>query len=201
MSTEWWNVFEDLAEKMTQEQRKALEQRSPDNPFPYKGDTYWKLYDSLAKMLAEEIEKAFGSMEYPENDSIVSGGRHVEFEKMAESFRGKHWKEIQQDDLYRWQQELSYFTPRAFRFYLPAFLISALSSTPDARTVDEQLVFFNLTPPESDDTEMRIFLEKVEGFTSYQRTTIAAFVKLYLLSSGLPSSLGDKSTHAFWTVE
>ena len=64
--------------------------------------------------LAKRIKEAFSDAEYPKEDDLTR-------EYYTKPFAGKSREEIGLDNLQR-AEPLSYFSPTAFRYYLPVFL-------------------------------------------------------------------------------
>jgi hypothetical protein len=63
-------------------------------------------------------------------------------------FRGRHWGDVRLVDLARYSATLSFLTPEAYRFYLPAYLLAVIRLSPElleqvprAGDVEESLLF------------------------------------------------------------
>jgi hypothetical protein len=99
--------------------------------------------------LRKQIEAAFGQARYPGDDHLVddnSGYPGAESTDIAAAFRGKHWKDLPLETLRYFSAALSFFTPEAYHFYLPAFLITSALRYDDADILPGA-VLFHLTPP------------------------------------------------------
>ena len=92
--------------------------------------------------LAKRIKKAFSDAEYPINDDLT-----VEY--YTKPFAGKPRDEIGLDNLQR-SEPLSYFSPTAFRYYLPVFL-SAVVLHPYGVDVLASDIITKLTPIDDED--------------------------------------------------
>lgn len=144
--------------------------------------------------LRQKIEEAFSDGNYPADERIVIGERFGDL-KVVTAFKGKHWKEISSDVIFQLRFDLSRFTPEAFRFYLPAYLIESLRGENSGEI--RQLVVWSLDPHEDDKHRHAEFLIKVEGFSAIQKTAIKAFIKYYIDTEPHRLSDDDKIEH-FW---
>src|SRR5579871_2859987 len=81
-------------------------------------------------ILARKIEGAFSDTKYPGDNAIVplyDGVPHCnECAELEAQFKGKVWKAISLETLFRERFSLSLFTAAAFRYYIPAYLRGAL---------------------------------------------------------------------------
>ena len=83
--------------------------------------------------LLQQIRVAWEETPYPGDDNLAgrSSGCPSEYAYVEDYFRGKHWTEITPDGLsrdYPGPEDacLSFMSPRAFLFYLPAFMTMAV---------------------------------------------------------------------------
>ena len=106
------------------------------------------------------IRNAFTDVLPPAEDELCDS---VGGEAFADTqpFRGKRWQELGPDFLERYQYALFWFTPKAFHYYLPAFLLGGLAR-PDAVFV---VTILQLLQPTADDTRAR-FREERWGLLS-----------------------------------
>jgi hypothetical protein len=81
-----------------------------------------------AQILSQRLEEAFGHIPVPEPEETVydSSGDDLEFLEVAELLGGRHWRELDADDLMYQHDALAFLSPEDFRFYLPAFVRFAL---------------------------------------------------------------------------
>lgn len=79
--------------------------------------------------LLQEIEDAFSNTSYPGDDNLVYDNTdlYADVADTKTDFLGRHWKELSIDTINRHRDDLPFFTPEAFHFYLPAFLIASIS--------------------------------------------------------------------------
>src|SRR5262245_36150941 len=78
----------------------------------------------------QRIERAFAEVPRPPDDRIC-GTYGDEARDDTEPFKGRDWRDLEPDLLEFYHYALVWFTPEAFHYYLPAFLIGGLDH-PDA---------------------------------------------------------------------
>jgi hypothetical protein len=95
------------------------------------------------------IEDAFAETEYPGDHALVydTSGYHLECNEIAAAFRGRHWRELSLDTLLYHHAALFFFTPEAYLYYLPAYLLASALLYHEADVIPGTLVF-SLTPPD-----------------------------------------------------
>jgi hypothetical protein len=146
------------------------------------------------KALIAQIEQAFAAVPYPGDDWICPGvtaeARRfgTEEAEIEAAFRGLHWGDVPLEVLNRHQSALSFFSPAACRFYLPAYLLTVLGvprRPPDFVEIGGGItsaVLHSLQPPVEMSWKPRShptvawFLERVNGFTPEQQQAIRAFL-------------------------
>ena len=133
------------------------------------------------KEFAEVVKKAFTGMNYPGDDNIVHKSSLLidDRETTLRSFKGKHWEEITLETLILNRDHLPWFTPKAYRFYLPAFLIAVILHYEEVDVLSDNTLF-SLTPVDSDDPWNSRFIERVTGFDPTQKDVIRRFLELYV---------------------
>jgi hypothetical protein len=130
--------------------------------------------------LIQEIENAFADVTYPGDDKLVKSLEYYDNLKVVIDFKGKHWKEISQESLLKHRFDLSRFTPEAFRFYLPAYLIGSLQGEDRGEIIEH--VIFSFIPPIAEGKEKGEFLNSLKSFDSKQISAIKAFVRAFIES-------------------
>jgi hypothetical protein len=149
--------------------------------------------------LAQEIEHAFATSQYPGDDRLVENPSYWEAPDVVASFKGKNWQEIPVEVLFTHRLSLPLFTPEAFRYYLPAYLIASVLHPNEVDTLTEN-IFSMLTPPETEGSKMERFLKRVQGFTPEQKASIRAFVKLYVDTETSYPDPDRERAMKFWEV-
>lgn len=163
---------------------------------------------SHRKEIISAIERAFEHVEYPGDDNIVRDFVN-DPEDMKEAFIGKSWREISVQVMYNFRLDLLLFTPKAFRYYLPAFLIASLKPTFKPLYFGEitEYVFISLVPldsfvntfpPDALSTLTKDFFERVEGLDEPQKTAIKKFLFFYLKNDPREKELFGTQIEQYW---
>ena len=103
-----------------------------------------------------------------------------EYSYVADYFKGKHWKDITlprlRDD-YPGPHDacLSFMSPEAFRFYLPAYMVITINDYKEADTAGDAAMFA-VTPP-ADRSLVPWWQERISGFNAKQRSAIRSFLE------------------------
>lgn len=101
--------------------------------------------------LRQDIEEAFGAMEYPGDDRI-GAGKDWESAELARVFRGQHWRDWKDKPLEllskAGQDSVAFLSPEGFRFYLPLYLLAALFHYDEAGFLVDSMVYRLLPPGE-----------------------------------------------------
>lgn len=148
-------------------------------------------------MLIDAITKAFNQVPYPGDDLIVydNSGCHLECNEIAKSFKGKHWKHLDCPFIVRHHSALSAFTPEAFHFFLPAYLIISIEHYADADVVPGSLLFaFNASKSET-------FLSRSTRLTPAQKHVIRQFIEFIRDQHGedFPSGAPQDALKSYWS--
>lgn len=113
--------------------------------------------------IVDRISKRFHETAYPGDEHIVydNSGQILECVDIKAAFHGKAWKKIPWQLLVEQNSGLSFFTPEAFCYYLPAYLV-AIVERYDEVDVLPGVVVDHLTLPSAHDT-----LRKIDHFRSH----------------------------------
>ncbi len=129
--------------------------------------------------IIEQIKHAFASVLYPGDDNIVPKTQYDDETQITEAeLLGKRWNELTllvEDFSYGFS--LSFLTPMAYHYYLPAFLISSVELEEDANIVSETI--WSLTPPEESNNN-GVFYSRMVLLTPEQHSAIAVFVGFFI---------------------
>ena len=120
--------------------------------------------------LAHEIFNAFGAEIFPPGETVSI--ETYDDEGANENFRGTHWRDHQFSELENLPSCLTFFTPRAFCFFLPSFLLASLEE-PTSGFASE--VAERLCAPKNDPSRPS-FLAWWSLLTREQRSVIVAFL-------------------------
>jgi hypothetical protein len=95
------------------------------------------------EQVTAQIEAAFAETPYPGDENVAAYARYGR--SIAETLRGKHWSEVELEDLYKHRWEIFLLTPETFRFYLPIFMLAALYHYEEMDSLAHNVIF-SLTP-------------------------------------------------------
>jgi hypothetical protein len=168
-----------------------------------------------AQDLLRQIRLAWEKMPYPGDDNLAgrTSGCPSEYSYIEDYFSGKHWTEITLDGLrrdYPGPEDacLSFMSPRAFRFYLPAFLSMAVqyrdqapdSAVPALCPPRENAELYRLAEeahreagledvsnpfaPEQVRARRKWWNERTAGFGAQQRQAIVSFLEYMFQEHG-----------------
>lgn len=123
---------------------------------------------------------AFADTPYPGDGNIVVDQSVFDPEstEVVSAFAGMRWEDISVEMVRRFKEALPLFTPVAFRFYLPAYMVACVDASYDVDVALDS-VLFNLTPrmPQSE-WQRDFFQARVEGFFRPQVDAIRSFLAL-----------------------
>ena len=113
--------------------------------------------------IIQNIKKAFRWTPYPGNENIVCS--YIDEGYFTyKSFRKKHWRKVDLEMVFKQRESLIFMTPSAIRFYIPAFMIAALTDT-EGIDVGLNIIFFVLRDMKKD---FQIFSKREkEGIKAY----------------------------------
>jgi hypothetical protein len=118
------------------------------------------------KQLIDRIEKAWKDVPYPGDDQIFTP-KSYDDEDVTRYFSGTSWKGHTVQDLRAHSSAISsFFTPAAYHYWLPAFLIAAVED-PDELSQGYDSIIWSLLPNEAAEFEARMAL-----LTDAQKRTI-----------------------------
>lgn len=82
--------------------------------------------DASVADLVSKVRAAFESVPYPGDDDLCGSDQGDEAAEYALEFRGADWRTLDPAFLSRNSAALSFLTPAAFRYFLPAYLVADL---------------------------------------------------------------------------
>jgi len=158
--------------------------------------------EKYANEVAQEIQIAFADVDLPEVGKLVTNPNHYEADEVIEDFGGKHWNDITLEVAYWHRLSLPLFTPEAFHFYIPAFLVKPLLAPFDSEYNPGEILefaFYSLLPLEDEERyQMKKLLENVKKFTPQQHTAVRKFIEYFLKTNPfLPETYVEKAKK-FW---
>jgi hypothetical protein len=128
--------------------------------------------------LKTKITEAFQKTVYPGDENLVPDAvGDPECIEIARTFKGKEWQSVPPEIVHEHKDALPLFTPAAFCYYLPAYLMACI----DAREqidVAWDSVIIRLTPPKNlQGSRMEFFRTRAEGFSPTQAEALLAFLE------------------------
>ena len=123
--------------------------------------------------LVERIEAAFENVPPPRTERIVTPT--YDDEGVTAFFDGKRWKDLSIDDLRTHHVALSFFSPEAFHYYLPAFMLAELRDPIAAGQIGPSLLF-HFSRPEEQSWEPEL-TARLALLTPEQKAVIADFIR------------------------
>jgi len=158
--------------------------------------------DPKAEALAAKIAQHFRDVPYPGDACLVALSDRCDPERLEiqSAFEGKSWRDLPLDFLRYHHESLFLFTPAAYQFYLPAYLLACTLSYEAAGNILSSVVF-SLTLPVGFGIERTRFLDRMSRFSSSQKKTITAFLRLLRErhSEDFPRKELDAVLRSFWS--
>ena len=143
-----------------------------------------ELWLTLPMVLNQTIKAAFASVPYPGDNNITRCPYHCKpCQEIADYFKGKGWEGHSVEDLRDNHTALSLFTPEAFHYFLPAFMLASIESYDNMDILPDSIRYhfeFNLDHRD-------YFLVRLERFSDEQRKVIIEFLR-YMEKKGAGSS-------------
>ena len=128
----------------------------------------------------ELIEAAFAEVPYPGDDNIGDDMSCGECKDIAEHFRGTTWGDHFLAELQKQQSALSFFSPEALQYFLPAYMIASMGHWKEADMIPSSILYRWLpSKPDETDAMRQYRIERQSIFSSAQRATIAAYLREY----------------------
>jgi hypothetical protein len=128
--------------------------------------------------LESQVKEAFQDAEYPGEDQLIGDSSDLiahdgESNEIRDAFAQKRWNEITRDHLLYLPQTVSFFSPKAFVYYLPALLLATLD-------FDEETAYFResfIRRLTRDEGNRQLFLQIVAALTAEQKRVVAEYLK------------------------
>src|ERR1043166_1600391 len=128
--------------------------------------------------LRGKIINAFSSVPRPEKEEITEC-QCWECSELKETFSPLLWNEVPPRIIDENEGQLSLFTPKAYRYFLPSYLVRCLDNFDPDNFVCE-LVIYSLSPDISDEVSNSWAARRFKTFDSEQKKAIASFLELVL---------------------
>ena len=126
--------------------------------------------------IKDQIREAFANVPYPGDDDLV-GHKCEECKEVEARFKGQAWQELSSDTIDSYYFALSLFTPPAFRYYLPAFMIFTLENLDSGSSAVDTTVF-SLCPLDSDNDSFQFIRVRCDAITTRQKDVVRVFLRV-----------------------
>jgi hypothetical protein len=158
------------------------------------------LSDFNKAAVRRRINAAFANARYPGDDNIGydKTGQNLECKQIAEHFRGMSWPDVDLAFLREYGEHadasacLTFMSPEAFRYYLPAFLLVLVENFQEADVLVETVIS-SITPrrDQSKPALVEFVRLRLEGFTPEQREAIRLFLEYMKREHGQEYLFGE----------
>jgi hypothetical protein len=92
--------------------------------------------------LKEMIQEAFAGVAYPGDENITRCPYNcAECRRIADYFKGKEWAGQDVEEMRKHHVALSLFTPEAFHYFLPAFMLASIDSYEKGDVIPDAIRF------------------------------------------------------------
>ena len=129
----------------------------------------------------QSIRSAFAKVVYPGDSWIVSGSNDYEADEVHRNFVGRHWESFTRQELLDNYTALFFFTPQAFHYYLPAYLIASMDQLCYGDAL-ANATMYSLSPHEGihEEMESQFFLERINLLDIHQFDATTDTIKYIL---------------------
>jgi hypothetical protein len=134
----------------------------------------------------QSIESAFADVPYPGDDRIADHQDCPECDDVRQHFHGASWRGHTAAELQQYQSALSLFTPQAFQYFLPAFMLASLGAWHEADDIPFSIMYMCLPPDPDEEAGVRQHArERFEILTVRQREAVVAYLREWKSSKSL----------------
>jgi hypothetical protein len=125
------------------------------------------------------IADTFDNADFPSENAVFipSAGHVFDIDHATIELGKKHWGDVSISTLKRNKDRISYLTPQAFHFYIPAFLI-AIAKKPQEIDVLRENIIASLSPSKNEFIQ-HILDSRARTFNTRQIEAILTFFKNY----------------------
>lgn len=127
--------------------------------------------------LEDEVKEGFADVPHPGANGIVDSD-DWESLNLQNTFAALDWKTLPSEVIAHNFDQLPLFSPVAFRFFLPAYLLFSLKAE-DVNDPVCQHTIYTLTPSKVDDNTRQFYLERLKLFTPQQIEVVHSFLNYF----------------------
>lgn len=151
-----------------------------------------------AEDVRRRIVDAFGSARHPGEDNLVDDETALEPMAVAKALEGKTWREVNLSFLRAYGERgdssaiLSFLSPAAFRYFVPAFMLLLLDHYAEADVLADTAIS-KLAPwrDPADSALTKFFEVRHQSFDAQERSAVLAFLKFIKQEHGADYVQGD----------
>jgi hypothetical protein len=149
------------------------------------------------KLLSQEILDGFGKSEPPRPDQITAADI-LESLEVRDSFSDVKWWAAEDSLIEKNYDNLPLFTPEAYRYYLPAYLLYSLEHF-DRGNLPLEFTIYSLSPTQTSRDDPW-YGERIKQFTSQEVTVIRKFLEQILADEMLYNfyESAERALRKFW---
>jgi len=125
--------------------------------------------------LRSKITDAFSSIPHPGKENVTEH-QCEECDELRDTFGPLEWQRVPPEIIDANFGQLPLFTPEAFRYFLPSYILRCLDNFDSENSVCE-FVIYAVAPTGGEDWEKKRYAERISLFSSEQRAAVAAFLK------------------------
>lgn len=132
------------------------------------------------EQLACDIRKTFESLPYPGDTNLFEGMESINYlglDGQPEEFFGKHWDMLTSPFLERMGSCIHLFSPSAFRFYLPSFMLACINTPNELEFILDETVAVLTGPLDIEGETKDCFMARVQSLSEAQHRTVVAFLQ------------------------
>lgn len=134
--------------------------------------------------LSSNIKRSFDDSKPQWNSQVVEDvPGDLERQEIGKAFQKRRWSAIGIETLRYHAEALFFFTPQAYRYFLPAYLLAVLEDY-EASDIISNVLITTLTPPSEDDERFVYFLARFDLLTNSQKRVITGFLEFMLQEHG-----------------
>lgn len=123
------------------------------------------------------IRDAFRTTPYPGDDDLAShAGNNPDSRRLLEDLRGLTWLDVSAAMVLKHKDDLPWFTPAGFRYYLPAYMIAVVDHTDDVDVAHGSTISMLTRPPRRRGWDGEWFEARARLFTEPERDAIRSFL-------------------------
>jgi hypothetical protein len=144
----------------------------------------------------EEIEASFAGTKFPGRDRILHPMTRGDEDEVGPFMQATDWRAVPDRVLYERVGALCYFSPEAFQFFIPAFMMWALRNCQSPHSFAVDATIYALDPGDcagQKSTLRKFQISKYAMFTSAQKQATANFLRIMAHNPNIVDANAAKS--------